>query len=241
MDFQIIGIDRTVELLARNGLKLEPQQVQTLSSYASLLQDWNAKVNLISRKDQDNLWGGHILHSLAVLLRLGLPAGLSMLDLGTGGGLPGLPLAIARPDIHFTLLDSIRKKTAALEDIVARLPVSNIQVVNARAEEFPRTASSTSQFHIIISRAVAPLADLLKWSRGLFEKRERRAVELIGVPGRTVVQTPFVAALKGGDLSDEIRAARLKQPAIDILDIPLNFAGSAEAGLEGKRLLIVPV
>ncbi len=239
MDSQGISAARAAELLARNGLRLESQQIQALTSYVTLLLEWNTKVNLISRKDQDSIWGAHILHSLSVLFRLKLPADLSILDLGTGGGLPGLPLAIARPDIRFTLLDSIRKKTAALEDIVAHLPVGNVRVINGRAEELGAAGASPGPFHIVISRAVAPLADQLKWTRGLYEKARRVPVALEAAPGAGPLNTPFLAALKGGDLEDEVRSARLRYPALRLLDLPLGFEGSAEAGLEGKRLLLV--
>src|SRR5512140_2736429 len=95
------GVEKTKELLNRNGLLLDAQQLQALSSYVRLLQEWNGKVNLISRKDEENIWGGHVLHSLSVLFRLKLPPGLNILDLGTGGGLPGIPLAIASPEVRF--------------------------------------------------------------------------------------------------------------------------------------------
>ncbi len=230
--------ERATQILNRNGLKLEPWQVTALASYAELLKDWNKKINLISRNDEENIWGAHILHSLSLLFHLRLPAGLQVLDLGTGGGLPGIPLAIARPDLHVTLLDSIRKKTLALEDITARLPVGNLQVVNARAEELARDGKPARLYAVVVSRAVAPLVDLLKWTSTLLDRRHPVQLTGLAPSGEFPLQTPFLAALKGGDLEKETRGARLRYPGVRVTDISLNFEGSSEAGLEEKKLLI---
>jgi len=107
-----------------NGLRLEDRQVDLLRRYVDLLRGWNARVNLISRRDEENIWWSHILHSLSFLFFLQPGQGMRLLDLGTGGGLPGIPLAILRNDLHIVLLDSIRKKTAAVQEMAEQMQSS---------------------------------------------------------------------------------------------------------------------
>ena len=118
-------------IMRQNNLPLSEAQVASLAEYESLLREWNGRINLISRRDQENIWTAHILHSLSILFHLEIPASVRVLDLGSGGGLPGIPLAIARPDLTVVLLDSMAKKMRAVSDIVARLKLGDIDMAKA--------------------------------------------------------------------------------------------------------------
>lgn len=152
--------------------------------------DWNAKINVISRKDMDGLYDHHVLHSLAIAryLRTQKPFeyaemtlennGLRVLDLGTGGGFPGIPLAVLFPEVKFTLCDSIKKKTVVAQGIADLLGLENVEVVNARAE------SLGVRFDYVVSRAVASLTDFYPWVKGCYDRS--------------------ILYLKGGDINEEI-------------------------------------
>ena len=151
----------------------------------SLYRDWNSKINVISRKDIDNLYSHHILHSLAIARYLQLRPEMeekfrnsSVLDLGCGGGFPGIPLAVMFQDAHFTLCDSVGKKTIVASGVSEALGLENIEVVNARAE------SLGLQFDFVVSRAVASLQDFYPWIKGRYKQH--------------------VLYLKGGDVNEEI-------------------------------------
>ena len=155
-----------------------------------LYRDWNSKINVISRKDIDSLYNHHILHSLAIArylkaqreeewVSLASPqSGLQVLDLGTGGGFPGIPLAIMFPGTRFVLCDSIKKKTIVAQDVALQLGLKNVTVTNARAETLP------GKFDYVVSRAVASLTDFYPWVKGKYSKS--------------------ILYLKGGDINEEI-------------------------------------
>lgn len=151
----------------------------------SLYRDWNSKINVISRKDIDNLYDHHILHSLAIARYLQLRPGMeelfskaTVLDLGCGGGFPGIPLAVLFPDARFTLCDSVGKKTIVATGVSEALGLQNVEVVNARAESLGR------KFDFVVSRAVASLQDFYPWVKGCYKEH--------------------ILYLKGGDVNEEI-------------------------------------
>jgi 16S rRNA (guanine527-N7)-methyltransferase len=217
-------------ICARNGLTLSDSQLHALRCYGELLGQWNRKLNLISRRDEQDLWFAHILHSLAPWFVLTAPAGARVLDLGTGGGLPGIPLAILRGDLRVVLLDSVKKKTVALREIVDALRLENAEVRTGRAED--RSFRETFRCDLVIARAVAGLSDLIRWSRPLV--RDARGSSPAGrVPPGTLI------AMKGGDLESELRQARIKAGGVPIEVIDLSFEGSHEAGLADKKLILV--
>jgi 16S rRNA (guanine527-N7)-methyltransferase len=166
-------------------MTITPQQEQLLQSLEGLYREWNAKINVISRKDIDNVYEHHVLHSLAIAKYLETVPGLEerfangdILDLGTGGGFPGIPLAILYPQARFTLCDSVNKKTIVAEAVSKALDLKNVQVVNARAESLGRN------FDFVVSRAVASLTDFYPWVKGRFNNS--------------------ILYLKGGDVNEEI-------------------------------------
>ena len=180
----------------------------------ALYRDWNAKINVISRKDMDGLYEHHVLHSLAiaVYLKESLPqeyeawcnGGVTVLDVGTGGGFPGIPLAVLFPKAKFTLCDSVGKKTIVAGAVSKALDLDNVQVVNARAESLPQ------KYDYVVSRAVASLTDFYPWVKDLYTGR--------------------ILYLRGGDIATEIGelAARFKLKTAGIGVWPVFGALSGE-------------
>lgn len=164
-----------------------------LQAYAELLREWNGKVNLVSRKDADRIETKHLYHCLAITKILRLMPKARVLDVGTGGGLPGIPLAICHPQARFTLLDSVAKKVAAVENMVRRLRLANTEVMRGRAEELPNKRS----YDFVLGRAVTALPTFFGWVRGKIRKGARHA------PANGILY------LKGGDYEEELRASRL--------------------------------
>ena len=166
--------------------KLTALQAEQFAQLDSLYRDWNSKINVISRKDIDNLYEHHVLHSLAIAKLLPFQPGTSILDVGTGGGFPGIPLAILFPDCQFMLIDSIGKKIKVASEVAKALGLTNVVCKQERAEE------EKQKFDFVVSRAVMPLPDLVKLIRKNISGKHRNAV-----PNGLVV-------LKGGDLKAEI-------------------------------------
>ena len=154
----------------RDNFDLSPQQDRRFAALDSLYRDWNAQINVISRKDIDFVYEHHVLHSLAIARYLQLEgladdfSASSVLDLGTGGGFPGIPLAILFPSARFVLCDSVGKKTIVADAVSRALGLENVSVVHARAEGLPQ------QFDYVVSRAVASLPDFYPWVNGKFRK-----------------------------------------------------------------------
>lgn len=212
--------DRCREL----GLAITGEQLHLLAQYAELLKEWNAKINLISRKDEENILFKHVFHSLLLVLPGVNPhkiaEGARVLDLGTGGGLPGIPVKIVRPDLEITLCDSIAKKINACNDMIARLGLKNITAIVSRTEELPKQGLARS-FDVIISRAVAPLDNLAKWTKELIKKNAAQ---------------PMLMTLKGGDLTEEIEGSQKLKIVASVENIPVQLPGFVE---DDKRIVIL--
>ena len=140
---------------------LNEQQVQQFAHLGDLYREWNEKINVISRKDIDHLYEHHVLHSLAIAKYNPFQAGMTVLDLGTGGGFPGIPLAIMFPDVKFTLLDSVAKKIKVVSEVASALKLENVEVAHSRAEDFK------GKFDLIAGRAVSTLSQMIAWSKHL--------------------------------------------------------------------------
>lgn len=226
-------------ILRRNGLPCPESQGELLETYVRYLLEWNQKVNLISRKDEENVWTGHVLHSLSPLFRVDLPNRLTALDLGAGGGLPGIPLAILREGWSVVLMDSIQKKCVAVADILDRLGLSGrVSVVCGRAEEKGVMGKLAGTFDLVLARGVAPLSDLVRWSRPYLKRGQKGSVQEEG--GRRYhIAPPALLAYKGGNLEDEIRQMQIKGRAELSAAIPLVFDGSDTMGLLEKKLIVV--
>jgi 16S rRNA (guanine527-N7)-methyltransferase len=228
---------RIEAFLQRSPLSLSSHQKELLVRYVRELLLWNEKVNLISRRDVDRVWEGHILHSLGPILVLEIPAGTRFLDLGTGGGLPGIPMAVAHGALQVTLLDSIQKKTHALGAIIEELQLSGVQIATGRAEDLGRSSPHNSAYDAVVSRAVAPLKDLVAWARPFLRRRQVAASVW---RGRGVeFHFPYLLALKGGDLQQERARLELSFPDVAITEIELALLPSEFSGLEEKKLVVI--
>lgn len=166
---------------------LTARQAEQFAQLDALYRDWNSKINVISRKDIDNLYEHHVLHSLAIAKFLPFQPGTTILDVGTGGGFPGIPLAILFPECQFTLIDSIRKKILVATEIAKALGLTNVVCKQERAEE------EKQKFDFVVSRAVMPMPDLVKLVRKNIKLTPKNAI-----PNGLIV-------LKGGDLKEELR------------------------------------
>lgn len=175
-----------------NGLTVE-QQCQ-FKALGALYEDWNAKINVISRKDIDNLYEHHVLHSLGIAKVINFKSGTTVMDLGSGGGFPGIPLAILFPEVKFHLIDSIGKKIRVATEISRSIGLKNVSFAHERAEE------EKAKFDFVVSRAVMPLGDLVKLVRKNISPKQQNAL-----PNGLI-------CLKGGELEHE--AAKLKDRSI---------------------------
>jgi len=173
-------------MIIEDYFKLTERQAQQFAALDALYRDWNSKINVISRKDIDNLYEHHVLHSLAIAKLLPFQPGTTIMDVGTGGGFPGIPLAILFPECQFLLIDSIGKKIKVASEVANALELTNVVCKQERAEE------EKQKFDFVVSRAVMPLPDLVKLVRKNISNKHRNAV-----PNGLVV-------LKGGDLKNEI-------------------------------------
>ncbi len=173
-------------MLIADYFKLTDRQAEQFAQLDALYREWNSKINVISRKDIDNLYEHHVLHSLAIAKLLPFQPGTTIMDVGTGGGFPGIPLAILFPECQFLLIDSIGKKIRVASEVAQALGLTNVVCKQERAEE------EKQKFDFVVSRAVMPLPDLVKLVRKNISNKHRNAV-----PNGLVV-------LKGGDLKEEI-------------------------------------
>jgi len=180
---------------------LNEKQIIQLSSLKNIYETWNSKINVISRKDIENIYIRHILHSLSIAKFIKFKRDATILDLGTGGGFPGIPLAIIFPDSNFILVDSIRKKIAVVDEVVKELGLKNINSQWSRAEDLDYS------YDFLITRAVAKMPTLINWSKGRFNNYSFHDIE------------NGIIALKGGDIDDELNGISEKK----ILDIKNIF------------------
>lgn len=190
--------------------EVTPQQMEQFRKMDSLYRDWNSKINVVSRKDIDELYRHHVQHSLGIAAYIkrtmpdvyerlrgegpySISEPLKIMDLGTGGGFPGIPLAVMFPHARFTLCDSIGKKITVATEVAKGLGLTNVTTVNARAESLPET------FDYIVSRAVTALDNFMPWVKGKYKEG--------------------ILYLKGGDLTEEIAKARLKKGSVHVWPI----------------------
>lgn len=179
-----------------------PRQLEQLTALGSLYHEWNEKINVISRKDIDALYEKHVLHSLAIAAAFTLGPGMDVIDIGTGGGFPGIPLAIFFPDTRFHLVDSIGKKLKVVDAVREAIGLTNVFTRHVRAEEI-----KDRKFDLAVSRAVAPLKDLWAWSRPLLRN-----------PARPDAPSGLIC-LKGGDLAAEISASGTHPRILEVYEL----------------------
>ncbi|TYB79247.1 16S rRNA (guanine(527)-N(7))-methyltransferase RsmG [Bizionia myxarmorum] len=179
-----------MELILKYFPNLTEEQINKFTLLETLYQDWNLKINVVSRKDIDELYLRHVLHSLAIAKVIEFKPGTQLIDVGTGGGFPGIPLAILFPECTFHLVDSIAKKLKVVDEVVAGLELTNVKTTHARVEDVKGT------YDFIISRAVAAMPTFVHWVKGKIAKQQNHELK------------NGILYLKGGDLSEELQDYR---------------------------------
>ncbi len=172
---------------------LTHQQQDQFIALEALYQDWNLKINVVSRKDIEELYLRHVLHSLAIAKFISFNPGAQVLDVGTGGGFPGIPLAILFPETQFTLVDAIGKKIKVVQEVVDGLGIENVMAIHQRVEE------DNNQYDFVVSRAVAAMPTFMRWIKGRIKKVSEHPIK------------NGVLYLKGGDLGEELQDYRTVQ------------------------------
>lgn len=205
------------ELIFRYFPGLTETQKQQFSGLLPLYREWNSKINVISRKDIDNLYVNHVLHSLGIAKVVAFKSGSSVLDVGTGGGFPGIPLAILFPETRFHLVDSIGKKITVVRNVAAGLELKNVHAEQVRAEQVK------GEYDFIVSRAVTRMKEFYGWVHRKVKKQSRH--ELYN----------GILYLKGGDLDEEL--AELRTPH-QIIALSAFFG---EEFFETKKLVYIPL
>lgn len=195
---------------------LTAKQVEQFSQLQDLYADWNEKINVISRKDVDHFYERHVLHAMSIAKVMQFEPGTKVLDIGTGGGFPGIPLAILFPDTHFHLVDSIGKKISVVKDVVKKLKLSNVEAQQVRAESLVR------KYDFIVSRAVTRFANFLPWVKGKFKKEDFNEFP------------NGIFLLKGGDIDEEMEEREVSYVTYHLDDY------FTEEFFETKKIVFVP-
>lgn len=211
-----INIFVLMELILKYFPDLTQDQIDKFSKLEALYQDWNLKINVVSRKDIDELYLRHVLHSLAIAKVIQFKDGAKLMDVGTGGGFPGIPLAILFPECQFHLVDSINKKLNVVREVVAGCDLQNVKVTHTRVEEIKET------YDFIISRAVAAMPTFVHWVKGRIAKDNNHELR------------NGILYLKGGDLTEELKDYR----TTTIYNIPDFFE---EDFFETKKVVHLPM
>jgi 16S rRNA (guanine527-N7)-methyltransferase len=206
-----------MEIISKYFKELSEQQQRQFRMLDELYRDWNAKINVISRKDIDNLYEHHVLHSLAIAKALHFKPGTDILDFGTGGGFPGIPLAILFPECHFKLIDGTGKKIRVAQEVATAIGLKNCQPEHLRGED------EKGKYDFVVSRAVMPLPDLVKIVRKNISKTQRNAA------GNGIF------CLKGGELQQEL------QPFHKIVEVTPISTWFSEEWFQTKNVIYLPL
>lgn len=203
------------DLINKYFTTLTDEQKEHFEALEELYKDWNRKINVVSRRDIDELYLRHVLHSLGIAKIQSFNEGAAILDVGTGGGFPGIPLAILFPNVNFTLVDAIGKKIKVVEEVVEGLQLDNVTAIHSRVEDIP------GQFDFIVSRAVAAMPTFVHWTKGKIKKDSAHA------------RKNGILYLKGGDLSEELK----DYTTVQIFDLKDYFE---EDFFETKKVVYLP-
>ena len=214
-----------MDILLKYFSEFDEKQVAQFRALEPLYKEWNEKINVISRKDIDSLYLKHVLHSLSIAAVFDFAPRSEIIDIGTGGGFPGVPLAIYFPEVKFHCVDSIGKKLKIIEAIKESIGLTNLTTQHSRAEDI-----RNRKFDFAVSRAVAPLKDLVNWSKPVLKKGNSKTVLCDGSP-----VTNGLICLKGGDLAQEIHDSGVTPKMIEINQL------FEEAYFAEKYLLYTPL
>ncbi len=206
-----------MEMISKYFKELSEEQIRQIGMLDELYRDWNAKINVISRKDIDNLYEHHVLHSMAIARTVHFRPGTKILDFGTGGGFPGIPLAILFPECHFKLIDGTGKKILVAQEVIKSIGLQNCVAEQLRGED------EKGKYDFVVSRAVMPLPDLARIVRKNISKTQRNAL-----PNGLI-------CLKGGDIQAETQPYR---NSVEVDDIDRWFS---EEWFKGKHVIYVPL
>lgn len=205
-----------IELIKKYFPDLTEEQIEQFEKLEPVYKEWNAMINVISRKDIDELYLRHILHSLAIAKIQKFNAGSTVLDVGTGGGFPGIPLAILFPETNFLLVDSIGKKLKVVQAVVDALGLTNVKIEHTRVEKVKE------QFDFIVSRAVTNMPDFVGWVRKKIKKESKHE------------RRNGILYLKGGDLAEELK----NYTTVELFDLPEYFE---EEFFDTKKVVYLPI
>ena len=189
-----------MKIILKEFPDLNDIQIEQFSKLKNIYSEWNNKINIISRKDIDNIYERHILHSLVIAKFIKFNNRTTVLDLGTGGGFPGIPLSIIFPDVNFILVDSVRKKIVVVDEIINSLKLKNVK------SEWSRAENLDYKYDFLVTRAVAKMSLLIEWSKGKFNKNSNNQIP------------NGIIALKGGNVDEELKNIQQKK-IVDIKDI----------------------
>ena len=204
-----------MEIIQKYFPDLTKNQLKQFAQLQALYEEWNAQINVISRKDTENFYERHVLHSLGIAKVMQFEDGADILDIGTGGGFPGIPLAILYPNCNFVLVDSIGKKIKVVNEVALALGLTNVKGIHERAENIDQ------QFDFIVSRAVTAMPAFLQWTKEKFKKKHLHTFK------------NGILYLKGGDLTEEFKGL---QKFYKIYDLPDYFE---EEFFETKKVVYV--
>ncbi len=211
-----LNFSQYMEIITKYFPDLTETQMEQFIKLKELYQDWNLKINVVSRKDIDEIYLRHVLHSLGIAKVQKFNAGSKIMDVGTGGGFPGVPLAILHPEVDFHLVDSIGKKIKVVNEVVEGLGLTNVKTTNDRVENVP------GQYDFIVSRAVAQMETFVRWVKGSVAKKSTHDLK------------NGILYLKGGDLTEELD----KYTTATIYNLPDYFE---EDFFETKKVVHLPV
>lgn len=210
-----------MQIILKYFSEFTPVQLKQFAALDPLYKEWNSKINVISRKDMDGLYEKHVLHSLAIAATFNFDPGMEILDIGTGGGFPGIPLAIFFPEVKFLLSDSIAKKIKVVDSVVKALELKNVTTQHVRVEEI-----KNRKFDFVVSRAVAPLKELWRWSKPLLKRSRESGVQSHESETNPELRTKNyelpssgLICLKGGDLTNEIQDSGTRPRVMEISDL----------------------
>ncbi len=206
-----------MDIILKYFPNLTERQREQFAALLPLYEEWNAQINVISRKDMEHFYEHHVLHSLAIAKVMEFASMTEVLDVGTGGGFPGVPLAIMFPDARFTLIDSIGKKIKVVNDVIDRLGLTNSKAMQIRAEQLD------GEFDFVVSRAVTTLGEFVPWVKGKMSKSQYNKLR------------NGILYLKGGDLTNELFTFRHKVKTWDISE------WFEEEFFETKKVIYLPL
>ena len=205
-----------MDILLKYFTNLTENQIAQFGKLQDLYEDWNLKINVVSRKDIDELYLRHVLHSLGIAKLMSFKPGANVMDVGTGGGFPGIPLAILFPETNFHLVDSIGKKIKVVDEVVAGLGLTNVKTTHGRVEEVKEN------YDFIVSRAVAQMETFVRWTKNKIAKKQQHDLK------------NGILYLKGGDLTEELQ----KYTSATIYDLNTFFE---ESFFETKKVVHLPL